>query len=114
MKQAAALVFLAVLASGCIHVSAPASEPRFASCDDVQLKIDEASSSVAMVRQVNNRSIGEAELRWEYSDGSTATKSINLSERGTLRMVQSGSSGELERFTATPLRCPARSETYTP
>lgn len=110
---------LVITASGCLNTdkasinsytnnsTGSADQVKFADCGDIQVRIDQAAST-AMIRQMNQEAIGEVEAEWVFVDGRSASKTVNLSERGGLRFIDSGLNGEVESFSVAPGRCPGK------
>jgi ABC-type glycerol-3-phosphate transport system substrate-binding protein len=110
---------LIVTASGCLNAdnsstisytnnsTGSADQVKFADCGDIQVRIDQAAST-AMIRQMNQEAIGEVEVEWVFVDGRSASKTVNLSERGGLRFIDSGLNGEVESFSVASSRCPGK------
>lgn len=119
LKTGALILLAAVIAvSGCIEPSSQQmknSDPStgeqekidHASCDEMRIQIDQASNT-AMIRQMNEKPIGEVQLRWSFENGETASKTLNLSRRGQIRFMKSGVSGNVQSLKIVPLRCPEK------
>lgn len=104
---------LLVAASGCVNQEETKTNSTkkevekidYVSCEDIRIQIDQASST-ALVRQMNQQPVGEITLNWSFENGKSSSKTVNLSNRGRLRFIESGKSGAVQQLEITSSRCP--------
>jgi hypothetical protein len=113
-------IALTIAVSGCIDVGIqeevepdhPDEMPKepvdWASCENIQVQIDQVSNP-AMIRQMNDKPIGEVTLDWVFENGESASKTVNLSRKGQLKFVEIENTETVQQLEVTPSRCPDRS-----